>query len=105
MGTSPATSSWLSFLQRYQGVVGLLLLLCVAYPTAPIFFSQANLTNVLNQVAIPGIMAVGMTFVILTGGIDLSVGSLLGLLNCVTATWLKDGASLGATALYVVALG
>ncbi|TMV64390.1 ribose ABC transporter permease, partial [Thioclava sp. BHET1] len=39
------------------------------------FFSVSNIFNVLRQVSIVGILAVGMTFVILTGGIDLSVGA------------------------------
>ena len=41
------------------------------------FFSLNNIMNVLRQVSVVGILAVGMTFVILTGGIDLSVGSII----------------------------
>lgn len=77
----------------------------VAWLLEPKFLSIRNLQNMLDQAAIPGLMAIGMTFVIVTGGIDLSVGSLIGLLNCVAATWLKDGSSLGATFVYVVFLG
>jgi ribose transport system permease protein len=43
------------------------------------FFSVSNILNVLRQVSIVAILAVGMTFVILTGGIDLSVGALMAL--------------------------
>jgi ribose transport system permease protein len=105
MRIKSAADPWLSVLQRYQGLVGLLLLLIVAFFTEPAFFKPANLQNVLNQVAIPGVMGIGMTFVILTGGIDLSVGSLLGLLTCIAATWAKDGAPLGPTSAYVLLLG
>lgn len=91
--------------QRYQGVLSLVLLLAFAWAFEPLFFTPNNLRNVLNQVAIPGVLAVGMTFVILTGGIDLSAGSLLGLLNCIAATWMRDGASLPATGCYVLGLG
>jgi len=98
--------SWLPILQRYQGLAGLLLLMAVAFALdRDHFFSAGNLANVLNQLAVPGILAIGMTFVILTGGIDLSVGSLLGLLNCITATWLVAGTGVGPTVLYVLLVG
>lgn len=92
-------------LQQYQGLAGMILLLAVALVLEPVFFSAQNWNNVLNQVAIPGTLAVGMTFVILTGGIDLSVGSHLALLSCVTAVWIRSGTSLGVTAAYVLGLG
>ena len=83
-----------------------MLLLAVAlFKDRSHFYSADNLTNILNQLAIPGILAVGMTFVILTGGIDLSVGSLLGLLNCVCATWIVRGTSVLTTALFIMLLG
>ncbi len=59
----------------------------------------------MSQLAVPGILAIGATFVILTGGIDLSAGSLLGLLNCVVATWLVKGTSTPVTIAYVLVLG
>lgn len=92
-------------LQRHQGIVSLALLVGFALLFEPLFFTPSNLRNVLNQVAIPGVLAIGMTYVILTGGIDLSAGSLLGLLNCIAATWVRDGASLGATSAYVLLIG
>lgn len=95
-----------AFLQRYQGLIGLFLLLIVAAAVEPKNFYQAkNFANILNQLAVPGILAVGMTFVILTGGIDLSIGSLLGLLNCVIATWLVAKTPVPATFAYVIFLG
>lgn len=92
-------------LQRYQGLAGLALLLLVAAFWEPRFFGPDNLRNVFNQCAIPGTLAIGMTFVILTGGIDLSVGSHLALLNCIVATWLKAGTAVEATVPYVLVLG
>ncbi|MEJ3748966.1 ABC transporter permease [Actinomycetes bacterium KLBMP 9797] len=57
-----------------------LVVLCVAlFIATPYFLTVNNLLNVLDQVTILGIVAVGMTFVIVTGGIDLSVGSVLAL--------------------------
>src|SRR5688572_16429510 len=49
------------------------------------FFTQPNLLNVLRQISVTGIIAVGMTFVIITAGIDLSVGSIVGLVTVVAA--------------------
>ena len=95
----------LQWVQKYQGLAGLALLLLVALVWERQFFMPENLRNVFNQCAIPGTLAIGMTFVILTGGIDLSVGSHLALLNCIVAAWGKAGASLPVTALYVLLLG
>lgn len=95
----------LGVFQRYQGLAGLAILLLVALFVERNFFVPDNLRNVFNQCAIPGVLAIGMTFVILTGGIDLSVGSHLALLNCIVATWGKNGAFLGVTVVYVLLLG
>ncbi len=100
------SSRFLATLQSYQGLLGLALLLAAAYFLEPtVFYSGDNLSNILNQLAVPGILAVGMTFVILTGGIDLSIGSLLGLLNCITATWIVKDSSVGMTTGYVLLVG
>lgn len=58
---------------------GLLLLCGVMAFVSDEFFTTSNISNVLRQVSINGIIAVGMTMVILTGGIDLSVGSVMAL--------------------------
>ncbi len=57
----------------------------------PRFLSPFNLFNVLRQVSIYGLLAVGMTFVILTAGIDLSIGSLLAFAGLVMAAVAKGG--------------
>lgn len=93
-------------LQRYQGLIGLFLLFGVAFfLTRETFYSERNLANILGQLAVPGILAVGMTFVILTGGIDLSIGSLLALLNCIVAKWIVADAGVGPTSAYVLFVG
>lgn len=58
---------------------------------SPNFLTVNNLMNVLRQVSINALIAFGMTFVILTGGIDLSVGSILALTGAVTAGLLAGG--------------
>ncbi len=55
------------------------------------FLSVANLTNVARQVSINGILAVGVTFVLLTGGVDLSLGSVVALSGVVCATFAHPG--------------
>jgi ribose transport system permease protein len=71
----------------------------------PQFFHGDNLWNVARQSAIVGVLAVGMTFVILTGGIDLSVGSILAIAAVVMASLLNEGIPLVLTLAIVVALG
>jgi ribose transport system permease protein len=78
-------------------------------PTAerwPVFLTRQNLLNVANQIAVVAILAVGLTFVILTGGIDLSVGSLVAL-SAVVAAWLirerLGGVAAGPMALLLAA--
>jgi ribose transport system permease protein len=70
------------------GLVGLCLLLWILTPH---FLTVSNLLNVLEQTSINAVIAVGMTFVILSGGIDLSVGSVLALSGVVLATLLQEG--------------
>ena len=82
---------WLS---RYA-IVGALVLECVFLALATdSFFSAANLSNVLRQNAFTAILAAGMTFVILTAGIDLSVGSVVGLSGVLCADLLVRGVPL-----------
>ena len=57
---------------------------------SPHFFTERNMFNILDQSVVLGIVAVGMTLVILTGGIDLSVGSVAGLSGIILALFLKD---------------
>ena len=79
---------------RRWAVPGLMLGLVVAISLAtPAFWSSENLLNITRQMSINAIIAAGMTLVILTGGIDLSVGSVLAFVGIVTALMLKGGVS------------
>jgi ribose transport system permease protein len=93
-----------AWLARYQGALGLLILILLAGFRIgfywgphrislynPNFRTWSNFANILEQVGITGVLAVGMTFVILTGGIDLSVGSGVAFLSCATALWVVGG--------------
>ena len=66
------------FVSMYGSLIGLLLLVVVISVLRPRFISAANLRNVIRIASINGLLAIGMTFVILTGGIDLSVGAVMG---------------------------
>src|SRR5580692_12245155 len=82
----------LSRTKLYWGLAIICLIGALASPHTSsgknIFLSYANLTDVLRQVSITGLVATGMTIVILLGGIDLSVGSVMGFSTVVCAMLL-----------------
>src|SRR5215472_5145883 len=95
----------LSRTKLYWGLLIICLVGAIASPHTSsghnIFLSYANLTDVLRQVSITGLVATGMTVVILLGGIDLSVGSLMGFSTIVCAMLLTKA---GWTAASVMGL-
>lgn len=77
---------------RQSGIFwALAALFVIASITSPNFLQSKNLINVVRQISISGIVSIGMSFVILTGGIDLSVGSIVGVVAVVCASMLKMG--------------
>jgi ribose/xylose/arabinose/galactoside ABC-type transport system permease subunit len=77
---------------RASGLLWVLILMCVtAALISDAFLNPFNLINVARQVALFGIVSVGMTFVILTAGIDLSVGSIIAVTAVVSALLLNVG--------------
>jgi len=82
-----------SFLARFAPLIFLLVLMAVFSIMEPRFLTPLNLFNVMRQVSIYGLLAIGMTFVILTAGIDLSIGSLLAFAGLVAAAISKGGLS------------
>lgn len=82
-----------SFFGVNPGVmIGFLIILVVLFVTTPSFRQITTLQNLAQQVSINMIIAVGMTFVIITSGIDLSVGSILGFVGTITAMTLMGPA-------------
>ena len=74
----------------------------------PNFLKLENLLNIANQIAVIAILAVGMTLVIMTGGIDLSVGSIIALASVVTAVLVRDfagGVEAGTLGMLLAGLG
>jgi ribose transport system permease protein len=77
-------------MKRIQGILGLLVAICVFTAIYnPLFLNETNLYNVIRWTALYGIISIGVAFVIITGGIDLSVGSVVGLTGCLLAMFLK----------------
>jgi len=77
-------------LSQYGSIVMLAVLIVLMSFTSKEFLTVHNLTNVVRQVSIFAIIGTGMTFVIITAGIDLSVGSLLALTSCVAMTVIDE---------------
>ena len=82
-------------LLRARAILVLFLLVVLFSILSPTFFTAANLSILSKHVAISAILAIGMTFVILSGGIDLSVGSVAGLAGMVMGYLLTHGIPLG----------
>jgi len=80
-----------STLHKLSAVITLFLLILVFSFTSPAFLSVNNGLTVLLQTSVIGLLAIGMTMVIITGGIDLSVGSILALSGVVTGLVIKAG--------------
>lgn len=107
------------WLMEQKSLIALLVLIAIVSTLSPNFFTINNLFNILQQTSVNAIMAVGMTLVILTSGIDLSVGSLLALTGAVAASIvgievnalvavaaaLALGAAIGAVTGVIVAKG
>jgi len=79
----------LSIFLGFVFVIVVLQLITEGASRFPTFISPVNLLNILQQIGVPGIVAVGMTIVMISGGIDLSVGMLASLVSIVTALGLS----------------
>ena len=93
------------FLQRYGLILSFLLLCLVLTIFSDRFFTVDNMFNILRQSTINGIIAVGMTLVILTAGIDLSVGSILALSSVMAASMLQSGMPVPLAILFGLGIG
>ena len=75
----------------FYPLVGLIIVSIVMVFASSSFLSTSNITNIMRQVSVNALIAVGMTFVILTGGIDLSVGAVMALAGTVAAGLMAAG--------------
>ncbi|AXF04746.1 ABC transporter permease [Paraburkholderia hospita] len=82
---------------RRYGIVAVLIVLCIVLSFANQYFlTLGNIADILRQTSINGILAVGMTYVVLTAGIDLSVGSTLALAGIISASLVTGAHPHGA---------
>jgi ribose/xylose/arabinose/galactoside ABC-type transport system permease subunit len=104
-----STSNWTrsgAFFSRYGIYFAFVLLAGILSVTSPPFRTLSNVENILQQISVNGIIAVGMTLVIITAGIDLSVGSVLALSAVVAASFAHPNtSSLAAAILLGVLVG
>ena len=78
-------------LLQLRTLIALFILVIIFAFSAPAFLTTGNLVIMVKQVAINAILGIGMTFVILTGGIDLSVGSIVGLCGMIAGGLINEG--------------
>ncbi|TWI85122.1 ribose transport system permease protein [Lacibacter cauensis] len=88
-------------LKRFQSLIALLILCTILSFMTDKFFTADNGLNVLRQIAVNICIATGMTLIVLTAGIDLSVGSVLALCGAVTVGLLRNGVEIPAGDLFV----
>ena len=89
--TQRRATDWFGLLARLAPLIFLVVLMAGFAIGQPRFLSPFNLLNVMRQVSVYGLLAVGMTFVILTAGIDLSIGSMIAFCGLVAAAVAKGG--------------
>ncbi len=98
--TAPSSINVSQILQRYGTIAILVALIIVATSMSGVFLTERNILNVLRQISGTSLMAIGMLFVILTRGIDLSVGSVAALGSVLSAILIQQygtGVSVAAT--------
>ncbi len=78
-------------LNKYKSIILLIVFSGIIAVINPRFLTVSNLLNILRQTSVNAIIAAGMTFVILTGGIDLSVGSILAIVGAIAASLVAGG--------------
>lgn len=86
---------------RFQSGIALILMVIIMSFMHPSFMTVDNSWNILRQISINLCLSIGMTLIILTGGIDLSVGSVLALAGAITAGMLKNGIELPIFNTYI----
>ena len=92
------------FLLQHAPLTGLIVLALIATAMSPHFLTSENVFNILRQWSMVGLIAVGLTFIIIAGGIDLSGGSILGL-AAVCGALLVPVVGIGWTLVIVLAIG
>lgn len=85
------TSSLKIVLSEMRAVIVLIILAAIAAVLSPVFLTPSNLLNILLEVSVTALLAIGQTYVIILAEIDLSVGAILGLAGAITAGVMSHG--------------
>ncbi len=93
------------FLKKYNLLVLLLVFIVISSVLSPNFLKINNMLNMMQQCAIPGIIAIGMTIVITLGGIDLSVGGVAAFSGMITSMMVIDGTNIFVSVVAGIVLG
>lgn len=93
------------FLKKYNLLVLLLVFIVISSVLSPNFLKVNNMLNMMQQCAIPGIIAIGMTIVITLGGIDLSVGGVAAFSGMITSMMVGDGTNIFVAIVAGIVLG
>ncbi|NLR97165.1 ABC transporter permease [Rhizobium sp. P38BS-XIX] len=107
-GTPPMQSSSRRLIDlaiEYNFIVIFLVVVAIAAILSPNFLTPVNIANLFQQAAVTGVVAIGMTFVILTGNIDLSVGSVTALSGMLVAVLLAAGMPIAPALLLTILVG
>ena len=92
-------------LGNYGMYIAFVILIVALAVASPAFLTYTNIVNILRQISVVGIMAIGMTFVIATGGIDLSVGAVLALTGVISTSLVVDGSQTPLALAILAGLG
>ncbi len=96
---------WFNIMGDYGALISLVLIVALISIISPEFRTSGNFLSLLRQSSINGFIAFGMTFVILTGAIDLSVGSVLALSTALCAGMITSGVPAGVAMLASLLIG
>lgn len=96
--------SFFDWINKYGLLAGFVLLLIIMSFTSPVFLTEVNLINILRQVTVVGVIAVGMTFAIISAGIDLSVGAILAFAGVVMVSMQSEGAFVAIFAALLIGI-
>ena len=92
-------------LGNYGMYIAFAILIIALAAASPAFLTYTNIINILRQISVIGIMAIGMTFVIATGGIDLSVGAILALVGVISTSMVAEGSDTPLVVAVLAGLG
>lgn len=92
-------------LGNYGMYIAFAILIIALAAASPAFLTYTNIINILRQISVIGIMAIGMTFVIATGGIDLSVGAILALVGVISTSMVAEGSDTPLVIAVLAGLG